>query len=548
MRLLDRRIGLLFAVFILLLGAASLRAAWLGTVKAGSFKQRATTQQVEELEITARRGTITDRNGVELAVSEDATTVFANPFLVKRPAAVAARLAPIVELPPEELLEMLADRDKGFVYLGRKLDAGVGERVDKLAIEGIGTLSEPRRTYPQGALAGQLLGSVGTDNDGLSGIEQQHEQTLHGSDGRRRLIKDALGEPVSIVEPDRPEAGEDIQLTIDAALQERVEAVMEEVGRTSRPRGATAVVMDPRNGEVLALSNWPRVDPNDVGGEASAEASTNRAVAASYEPGSTFKAFTVAGALEEGLVTPATRFVLPPTLQVADREIGESHERGTVELSVADILAQSSNVGAATIALKLGARRFDKWVRRFGFGSPTGIGLPGEAPGIVLRPDDYSGSTLGNMAIGQGLAVTPIQMAAGFSALGNGGVLYPPHVIEAERGEGRRVISQATSARVSSMLEGVLGPGGTAQEAEIPGYALAGKTGTAEKPDPETGGYSKFKFFSSFIGFAPAKSPRLMVAVMVDEPQGQYYGSEVAAPAFERIVEFALTYLRIPPG
>ena len=520
MGLLDRRIGLLFAVFLLLLGAASMRAAWLGTVKAGSLKARAVTQQVEDLEVPARRGTITDRNGVELAVSEDAMTVFANPFLVKRPAAVAAKLAPLVGRPQEELLKALADRDKGFVYLRRKMDSSAAKRIERLALAGVGTVGEPRRTYPQGALAGQLLGAVGTDNLGLSGIEQQYEKGLHGSDGRRRLVKDAMGEPVSIVEPDRAEAGKDIRLTIDVALQERVEAVLEGVGRNHSPRGATAVVMDPRNGEVLALSNWPRVDPNDIGGDASAYARTNRAVAASYEPGSTFKAFTVAGALEDRVVRPGTRFQLQPTLQVADREIGESHERGTVDLSVADILAQSSNVGAATIGLKLGKRRFARWVRRFGFGSPTGIGLPAEAPGIVLSPDRYSGSTLGNMAIGQGLAVTPLQMATGFSAIGNGGVLHPPHVIAGERGRGRRVISQGTSSQVAKMLEGVFGPGGTAEEAEVPGYRLAGKTGTAEKPDPKTGGYSKFKFFSSFIGFAPARAPRLMVAVMVDEPNG----------------------------
>jgi len=545
-RILDRRIGLLFAVFLLLLTAASLRAAWLGTVKAGSLKQRAVTQQVEDLEVPARRGTITDRNGVELAVSEDATTVFANPLLVKRPAAAAAKLAPVVGRRQEELLKVLADRDKGFVYLRRKMDSAVAERIDKLALEGIGTVGEPRRTYPQGALAGQLLGSVGTDNFGLSGLEQQYEKKLHGSDGRRRLVKDAMGEPVSIVEPDRAEAGEDIRLTIDSALQERVEAVLEEVGRRHSPRGATAVVMDPRNGEVLALSNWPRVDPNDISGT-SAYALTNRAVAGSYEPGSTFKAFTVAGALEDRVVTPSTRFNLQPTLQVADREIGESHDRGVVDLSVADILAQSSNVGAATIGLKLGKRRFAQWVRRFGFGSRTGIGLPAEAPGIVLSPDRYSGSTLGNMAIGQGLAVTPLQMATGFSAIGNGGVLHAPHVISGKSGRGRRVLSERTSAQVAGMLEGVLGAGGTAEEADVPGYRLAGKTGTAEKPDPKNGGYSKFKFFSSFIGFAPARSPRLMVAVMVDEPKGEYYGGVVAAPAFERIVEFALPYLRIPP-
>ena len=546
MRLLDRRIGLLFGAFLLLLAAVSLRAAWLGTVRAGALKERAVTQQVEDLKVTARRGTITDRHGVELAVAEDAVSVFANPFMVNRPAAAAARLAPLVGRPREELLGLLADREKGFVYLRRKMDAAVAEKVEKLKVPGIGTVGEPRRIYPQGALAGQLLGTVGTDNFGLSGLEQQHEETLHGSDGRRRLVKDAMGGPVSIVESDRAEAGEDIRLTLDAALQERVEAVMEDVGRKHSPRGVTTVVMDPRNGEVLALSNWPRVDPNDLG-DASPYARTNRAVAASYEPGSTFKAFTVAGALEEGVVRPETRLDLPPILKVADREIEDAHARGPVNLSVAEILAQSSNVGAATIGLRLGKERFARWVSRFGFGRLTGIGLPGEAPGIVLRPERYYGSTLGNMAMGQGLAVTPLQMAAAFSAIGNGGVLHRPRLVLGERTPGRRVIARRTSADVVRMLEGVLGPGGTAREANVPGYRLAGKTGTAEKPDPKNGGYSKFKFFSSFIGFAPARDPRLMVAVMVDEPKGLYYGGEVAAPAFEQILQFALPYLRIPP-
>jgi len=238
---------------------------------------------------------------------------------------------------------------------------------------------------------------------------------------------------------------------------------------------------------------------------------------------------------------------VPAEIEVADRTIGEAHEGGGGSLTVADILAQSSNVGSVMIGLKLGAERFDKWVRRFGFGELPGIGLPGEAGGIVPEPEEYSGSSLGNLPIGQGLAVTPMQMASAYSALANGGIIHEPHVIAGERGEGRRVVSEQTATQVSQMLEGVFGAGGTAQEATIDGYSLAGKTGTAEKPDPVTGGYSDYKFFASFIGFAPARDPRLLVSVMVDEPKGQYYGAEVAAPAFERIVQFALPYMRIPP-
>jgi cell division protein FtsI/penicillin-binding protein 2 len=347
-----------------------------------------------------------------------------------------------------------------------------------------------------------------------------------------------------MVEVERAEAGHDLHLTLDAAIQERTEAVLNEVGQTYQPAGATAVVMDPRTGEVLALANWPRVDANNVGG-APAFARQNRAIQASYEPGSTFKAITVSGALEENLIEPETQLAVPATLQVADRTIGEAHEGGGGTLTVADIVARSSNVGSVMIGLKLGAERFDRWVRRFGFGKPTGIDLPGEQQGIVLRPDEYSGSSMGNMPIGQGIAVTPIQMAAAYTAIANHGLLREPYVVAGDRRPPRRVLSKRNADRVSRMLEGVLAAGGTAEEAQVDGYRLAGKTGTAEKA--ENGGYSTTDFVASFIGYAPARNPRLLVAVMVDEPRGQIYGGVVAAPAFERIMEFALPYLKIPP-
>jgi cell division protein FtsI/penicillin-binding protein 2 len=250
--------------------------------------------------------------------------------------------------------------------------------------------------------------------------------------------------------------------------------------------------------------------------------------------------------MTERLVQPSSLFHLGPTIQVADRTIRESHSGGGGTLTTADILAQSSNVGTVTIGLRMGANRFDKWVRRFGFGGSTGVDIPGEAVGIVPKPEDYSGSSMGNLPIGQGLAVTPMQMAAGYQALANGGVMHPPHVIQGKPSPAERVVDARVAGQVSRMLEGVLGPGGTAQEAKIDGYVLAGKTGTAEKA--ENGGYSKTKYVASFIGYAPARKPRLLVAVMVDEPKGQIYGGQVAAPAFQKIASFALPYLRIPPG
>jgi cell division protein FtsI (penicillin-binding protein 3) len=542
----DRRTGLLFALFLALLVVAVMRATWLGTVRGDDLSSRAVAQQVELIDVPARRGAITDRNGTELAVSEDSTTVYANPRLIADPSGIAEKLAPFLKVPEEELTDLLSDRSKGFVYLARKLPLKQGRLVEKLEITGIATTAEPRRVYPQGTLAGQMLGSVGVDNYGLSGIEQSLEDRLHGTDGKRKIVNDALGEPISIVDEKRARPGEDVRLTIDAKIQQRTESVLAGVGETFQPKGATALVLDPRNGEVLALANYPSVDPGSPG-EGDVYARQNRAVQASYEPGSTFKPVTISGALEERLVTPETTFDLPPQIQVADRTIGESHDRGYVSLTVSQILAQSSNVGSVKIGLRLGADRFDEWIRRFGFGEPTGIDLPGEASGILLDPDDYSGSSMGNMPIGQGLAVTPIQMAAAYQAIANHGVVETPHVVAGTEAESHRVISAETADQVTRMLEGVLGPGGTAEEASVEGYTLAGKTGTAEKPDPVNGGYSEGKYFASFIGFAPASDPRLLVAVMVDEPQGQIYGGQVAAPAFEKIVSFALPYLRIAP-
>jgi cell division protein FtsI (penicillin-binding protein 3) len=545
MVLLERRIGLLFGLFLLLLVFAGLRATWLVGVKGDNLRGRAAQQQVQEIVVQARRGAITDRNGRELAVTEDAATVAANPKQVPNPTLAATRLSAALGMPIDPLLRKLSDRSKGFVYLARKVEARKGDAARKLKLPGISVTTEHRRRYPHGALASQLVGAVGTDGYGLAGIEQSKEKELRGKDGKRRIVSDALGDPVSIVDLEQARPGQDVRLTIDSAIQERVESVLAGVGRTFQPKGATALVMDPRNGEILSLANWPAVTAERFG-EATAYARQNRAVGASYEPGSTFKAFTVAGAMSERLVHPSSIFQLGPTIQVADRTIKESHAGGGGSLTTADILAQSSNVGTVTIGLRLGGKRFDRWIRRFGFGGSTGVDIPGEATGIVPKPAEYSGSSMGNLSIGQGLAVTPMQMAAGYQALANGGVMRPPHVIEGKPGPAKRVIEARVATQISRMLEGVLGAGGTAQEAKIDGYVLAGKTGTAEKA--ENGGYSKTKYVASFIGYAPARKPRLLVAVMVDEPKGQIYGGQVAAPAFQKIASFALPYLRIPPG
>jgi cell division protein FtsI/penicillin-binding protein 2 len=552
MALVERRIGLLFAAFLTLLLLAAGRALFLGTIKGSRLASAAASQQVSSLELPARRGTIVDRHGVELAVSEPADDISATPYLVKDPVRTAAKLAPLLGVNADTLLRKLARRGTGFVYLARAVPASQAEPIGKLELPGIQLTPGYRRAYPRSFLASQLLGSVGTDGTGLSGIEYEHDKTLEGQDGERRLVKDALGQSISIRDTKPTKPGARLELSIDALIQDKVERVLADVGQQYRPKGATAIVMNPADGEVLALANWPRVDANQPWA-APPYASQDRSVGYTYEPGSTFKSITVAGALQDGTVTPDTEFDLPLQIQVADRTIGESHPRGPVTLSTAQILAESSNVGAIKIGLEMGRQRFDAWVRRFGFAKPTGVDLPGEERGIVPTLSQYSGSSMGNLPIGQGEAVTPMQMAQAYAAIANGGILRAPRVVRRVDGKlvpepkGRRVISGGTAAQLRHMLENVLAPGGTASEVTIPGYKLAGKTGTASKIDPITHEYSKSAYVASFIGFAPALHPKLLIAVMVDEPQSDIYGGTVAAPAFGKIASFALPYLRIPP-
>jgi cell division protein FtsI/penicillin-binding protein 2 len=549
MRLVERRIGLLFAGFLLCFLVILARAVWLQGVQGSKLASEAISQQSETVTVPGLRGSILDRRGHELAASEDAATIYATPYQVKHPARAAQRLAPILGQSEGEVLRSLTAHS-GFSYVAKKVDVPTAARVARLHIAGIGELPDSRRTYPQGAMAAQVLGAVGAENEGLSGIEQGQESALHGTDGERRIVKDALGEPIRLETLSEASDGESVQLTLDPAIQAKTEEVLSEVGETYAPKGATAIVMEPRSSQILAMANWPPVNLEDLS-SANPEDLMNKATGFNYEPGSTFKAFTVAAALQEGLVTPTSTFTIPPYLQVADRKIEDAEEHGTETMTVAEILARSSNIGAVEIGEQLGATRFSKWIDHFGFGRPTGIQFPGEERGIVPRLDEYSGSTIGNLPMGQGLAVTPIQMVAGYAAIAANGVLRRPQLISKIDGErvpepkGRRVIDPKVAAQVREMLEGVLQEGGTASEVSVPGYKLAGKTGTAQVA--ENGTYSKTKYIASFIGFAPAQRPRLLVGVIVDEPQGEIYGGSVAAPAFGKIASFALPYLGVAP-
>jgi cell division protein FtsI/penicillin-binding protein 2 len=553
MAVVQRRVGLLFGLFFLLLLLAGARALYLGGPHSAALRRAARSQQLTKETVPAERGTITDRNGVALAISEPAQELTADPHLIKDPLGTARRLAPLLGLTQEEVLTKLSEHT-GFVYLAHALPYDAAHQVLGLKIPGVQGSPIMRRVYPRGTLAAQVLGIVGTEGAGLSGLEYSRNSVLAGHAGERRVVSDAIGQPVSIAETHHEQAGAQVSLTLDANIQQRAEDVLDAAGRVFHPRDSTAIVMDPRTGAILAMANWPQVNANHPGASPT-EALQNRAVSFDYEPGSTFKAFTVSGALQEGLITPSTGFEIPNQIRVADRTIHDDTEHATESLTTSQILAQSSNVGAIKIGLLEGRERFNTWVHRFGFGAPTGVDLPGDESGATLPLKRYSGSSMGNLPIGQGELVTPIQMATAYSAIANGGMLRPPHIIAQVGGRhlaepaGRRVISQTTAGELRTMLKGVLAPGGTANAVSVHGYELAGKTGTASKIDPHTGEYSKSAYVASFVGFAPASDPKLLCAVIIDEPQtGSIFGGVVAAPAFGQIMEFALPYLGIAPG
>ncbi|HWN22072.1 MAG TPA: penicillin-binding protein 2 [Gaiellaceae bacterium] len=545
----NRRIRLLLCLFALVFAGTLARAVWLQGVQAGTLERMATRQHVETEKIPAGRGTIFDRTGEPLAIGEQATTVYADPREVKNPRKVAIAAARALDLDANKLYPLLADRTRHFVYVQRKADPFEAAKLARLSLPGLGFYPEERRTYPQHSVASHVLGYAGVDNDGLEGLEKTLERSLAGKPGSQTIVRDPFGRAIDVIatKPERP--GNDVFLTIDHRIQANAEAVLRATVKQWGAKAATAVVLDPHTGAVLAMANAPSFDANKFSA-ASADRRRNRAITDTYEPGSTFKLVTVSGALSEKLVAPSTKFRLETSIQVADRIIHEHDPRPTQTMSVAQILSESSNVGTITLAQLLAKDRLLDWIGRFGFGRPTGVDFPGESPGIL--PGYWSGSTIGNVPIGQGIAVTPLQMAAAYGAIANGGTLHKPYLIERVGGErrhrpaGRRIVSDTVSAQVMTMLRDVVSAeGGTGAAAAVPGYTVAGKTGTAAKPEP--GGYSTSRYVASFVGVVPAKDPRLVILVSVDEPRLAIWGGVVAAPAFSKIAQFGLQYLEVAP-
>ncbi|MCS7007544.1 MAG: penicillin-binding protein 2, partial [Gaiellaceae bacterium] len=544
------RILLLALVLFGLLAAALGRAFWIQVVRADAFAAMAVEQHRETVAVPAPRGTILDRNGEPLAIGRQALTVYANPRQVDRPRDLTLAAAETLGIHPATLFPELVDRTRGFVFIARKADPAAARALLERGFAGVGAYPEELRTYPQGSVAAHVLGYAGVDNVGLEGLERALERVLAGKPGSRTIVKDPAGRALDVVSstPERP--GRNVRLTIDHVIQANAERVLRDTVRRVGARGASAIVMDPHDGSILAMAVAPGFDANRFP-STDPERRRNRAVTDTYEPGSTFKLVTIAAALEEGIVTPETTLRLPPTIRVADRVIREAHPRGTRWWSVREIVEYSSNVGTITIAQRLGPGNLASWIDRFGFGRRTGIDFPGESPGLVLPLEEWSGSTIGTVPIGHGIAVTPIQMARAYAAIANGGILVRPHLVAridgrpVERGRGRRIVSQEVSRQVLDMLRGVVLEG-TGTEAAIPGYTVAGKTGTAAKIEP-SGRYSTSRYVASFVGLVPATKPRLVIMVVVDEPSASIYGGVVAAPAFREIARFNLQHLEIPP-
>jgi cell division protein FtsI (penicillin-binding protein 3) len=551
------RLVSLFVAFAGSFAVVAARLVWVQGLASSRYQTLAADQRLRKIVLPSHRGSVFDRNGAELAISLDMKTIFANPHFVPDAKAAAAALAPVLGTDAAALASKLSE-NSGFVYLARKVDPKVAGAVAALGIPGIESISEPKRFYPSGRIASHVVGFSGTDNVGLAGIESAYDKLLAGSPGSLVVERDPQGTSIPVGRYQRvaPVSGDDVVLTIDREIQYATESSLAAAVDSYHAQGGSIVVMRPQTGEVLALANWPDFDPNDAA-SAPAEARKNRAVIDVYEPGSANKVITAAAALESGVVKPSDVIAVPDSLKVATKVFHDAHGHGVENLSFTDIIQQSSNVGTIKVAMSLGKDRLYSYLQKFGYGKPTGLGFPGEAPGILPQVSKWWNTSLPTMAIGQGVAVTPMQIMSVYATVANGGVAVRPRLVEAtvdssgrrhpaQPSPPRRVILPQTANTLTRILLGVTESKlGTGRLAAVDGYQVAGKTGTAQKPRTDAPGYSGY--VSSFIGFAPAAQPQLLVGVVLDNPT-PIWGGYSAAPTFHDVMQFALRHLGIGPG
>jgi len=550
------RLGCVKMVFLAVFLIVGGRAFQLQLFQGDRLMRLGERQHLKEWIVLPKRGAVYDRGNEPLALSLESQSVYVRPHRLQHPAAASLTLAGILKMKPADVARKLSAQ-KPFVWLKRQISPVEAEQIQALRMDGIGMYIEPTRYYPQGELAGQLLGFVNRDSEGLEGIELKYNDYIRGAAGSAVSERDALGRRVLVegVEGLRVPPGSDVHLTIDAPIQHLAEKELEGAIQKYRAKAGVAIVVDPATGEVLALANYPAFDPNKAT-QQSADQRRNRAVTDSFEPGSTFKTILAAAALEEGVVGKDDLFYCEMGKYLyAGRVIHDTHPHGW--LPFAKILQVSSNIGFTKVADKLKKDRYFRYISKFGFGQVTGLDVPGEVPGLLRKPETWAGIDLATHAFGQGLSTTPMQMVMAYAAIANGGILMRPYVtrkVVSPQGEVlvenqpqivRRVISEKTAKLLSSMLRDVTNEGGTGTEAKIDGFEVAGKTGTAQKA--ERGSYSAKKRVSSFVGFVPADNPRLVSLVLVDEPEGNVYGGIVAAPVFRNIAQGALRQLAVAP-
>ncbi|MBI3802312.1 MAG: penicillin-binding protein 2 [Nitrospirae bacterium] len=563
----SRRAPLLWVASLLSVGfvLVAVRLVILQAFQHEAWSKRADREHEKNISIEAERGTIYDRNGNILAMNVEVPSVYAVPTEIRDPAAVSRKLAPILDLDPKGLTKRLTD-GKNFAWVARKIDPAKAEQIRKHSMEGIGFVTESQRFYPKRALFGHLLGFAGLDNHGLEGVERKYDTTLRGEKGWIVLERDAHGKSIfpKGIDYIAPSRGKDLYLTVDEVIQHISERELDRIVEKKHAKGGTVIVMDPWSGEILAMAVRPRFNPNAVQMHQPSEW-RNRAITDAYEPGSTFKIVTASAALEEKVVDPNEMIDCEQGAYPVFGTVIHDHEPVGV-VSFRQVIAKSSNIGTAKVAQRLGEKRLSSYIQAFGFGERLGIDLLGEAPGLVRTPDQWSKRSLASMAIGQEIGVTPLQVISAVSVVANGGWLMTPHLVRQVKevnlrqvgGEGRvikesgaevrrRVISEGTAREMVRILQGVVSKSGTGGKAAIPGYLVAGKTGTAQKIDPATGRYSAHDFVSSFVGFAPADAPAVAILVMVDEPEGEAWGGSVAAPVFSAVGSEVLHYLKVPP-
>lgn len=555
-----QRTSFVVVLIVLWMLVIGVRLVQLQMFQHESLSERARRQQFSASQTNGARGLIVDRQGRELARSLDVDSFFAAPVEggnVPEARVVAAKLSPLLGVDAKILESRVAEAQTGkrkFVWLAREVEPERAERVKALNLKGVGSIKESKRYYPNGSLAAHVLGFVGLDDAGLAGVERFQNASLTGEPGRAMVERDARRNPFGSVETD-PKAGQSIALTIDQNIQYKAERAVADALERTHAKSGTAVVLDPRTGEILALVNAPTFDPNGASAVAP-EALTNRALQYTYEPGSTFKVVAYSAAIEERLVKPTDLIDCQMgSINVFGRIVHDSHPHGT--LTVTEALAQSSNVAAIKLGMRVGGERLYDYIRRFGFGSKTGVELPGESRGLLRDVKRWDKTSIGSIPMGQEIAVTPVQVASAFGAIANDGLRVAPHILREVRDaagntvarakpEEHRVVSSETARTIRTMLESVT-LDGTAKAAQLDGYTAAGKTGTAQKVDPKTRAYSKSKYVASFVGFAPVENPAVVIIVVLDEPAGSYYGGTVAAPVFKEIAEQVLPYLGVAP-